>query len=73
MAESSLSDPHHHDDLPAVFLGWNMDELKALGLALAALLVWIGATALFGFGGLIIIALILVATVLAAIVVVSQG
>lgn len=73
MAESSLIDAHHHDDLPAVFLGWNMDELRALGLALAALLVWIGATALFGFGGLIIVALIFVATVMAAIVLVSRG
>lgn len=73
MAESTVLDAHHHSDLPAVFLGWNLDELKALGLALALLVLWIAATALLGFAGLITVALLLVLSSFVAIVFISRG
>lgn len=65
MAESS--------PLPAVVFGWNINELKALGIALALLVVWIGAAALFGFAGLITVALLLVLTSFVLIVTISRG
>ncbi len=73
MAETSLSHAHHHDELPAVFLGWNAEELKALGIALAVLVVWIGGFALIGFAGLIIPALLLVLGSFVAIILISRG
>ena len=73
MAETSLSDAHHHDELPAVFLGWNAEELKALAIALAVLAVWIGGFALIGFAGLIIPALLLVLGSFVAIILISRG
>ena len=74
MAETSLSDDaHHHDELPAIFLGWNAEELKALGIALAVLVVWIGGFALIGFAGLIIPALLLVLGSFVAIILISRG
>ena len=48
MAETSLSDAHHHADLPAVFLGWNAEELQALAIALAVRAVWIAGFAVIG-------------------------
>lgn len=73
MAESSLADASHHAPLPAVVFGWNINELKALGIALALLVVWIGAAALFGFAGLITVALLMVLTSFVLIVTISRG
>ena len=73
MAETSFSDAHHHDELPAIFLGWNAEELKALAIALAVLAVWIGGFALVGFAGLILPALLLVLGAFVAIILISRG
>jgi hypothetical protein len=73
MAETSFSDAHHHDELPAIFLGWNAEELRALAIALAVLAVWIGGFALVGFAGLILPALLLVLGAFVAIILISRG
>ena len=73
MAETSLSDAHHHADLPAVFLGWNSEELQALAIALAVLAVWIAGFAVIGFAGLIIPARLLVLGSFVCIVLISRG
>jgi len=76
MADVSLTDAHEHahdHHLPAIAFGWNIQELKALGLALAVLLVWIGSVAVFGFPGLIVPALFLVLATFVVLIVISQG
>lgn len=49
------------------------DELKTFGLIGVIAVLWIGATVLFGFGGLIVAALIAVAVVMSLLVIISRG
>jgi hypothetical protein len=49
------------------------DELQFAGLAVAILALWIGATVLFGYAGLIVGALSMVATMYAMLVIISRG
>lgn len=49
------------------------DELGAIVLALAIIVLWAGATVLFGYPGLIVGALIIVATMYAVLITISRG
>lgn len=64
------ADEHHPAHRP---FHWRREELLALAIALATLVVWVGATALFGFGGFIAIALLLVAATFVVLVTISLG
>lgn len=54
-------------------LSVSQDEFRALGLALTIIVLWAGATAIFGYGGLIIGALCMVALVYAVLVTITRG
>lgn len=54
-------------------LAWKAEEFTALAIALAVLTVWIASTVVFGFAGLILPALALVAASFVALVVISRG
>ena len=49
------------------------EEFQALGLALTIIALWGGATAIFGYAGLIIGALTMVAVMYAVLVTISRG
>lgn len=49
------------------------EELQAFGLIGAIAAVWIGATLLFGFGGLIVGALAMVAVMFVVLILISRG
>ncbi|MEM1151907.1 MAG: hypothetical protein AAGI03_15380 [Pseudomonadota bacterium] len=49
------------------------DLLKAYGIVGALAVIWIGATVLFGFAGLITVALIMVVSMFALLMLISRG
>lgn len=49
------------------------DEFQAIGLALTIIALWGGATAIFGYAGLIIGALTMVAVMYAVLITISRG
>lgn len=51
----------------------NKDELQFILLALVIVALWVGATVLFGYAGLIIGALTMVASLYTLLVVISRG
>ncbi|MCA8880856.1 MAG: hypothetical protein KDA73_13080 [Rhodobacteraceae bacterium] len=71
MAGSSGDDTHDGDH--AVTKGWNREEMIALAIALAAVVVWGASILLFGFGGLIVPALLLVLLTFVVIITISRG
>lgn len=72
MPETAPAQPKAPSSLPAP-LRATPDEIKAYSGVAAIALLWIGATVLFGFGGLITGALIMVALVFVMMIVISRG
>lgn len=60
------------DDKPVLF-GWTRREGRALGLVAAVAGVWGGSYALFGFAGLIVPALLMVAAAFALLLLITRG
>lgn len=69
-----MADDHNdpHGDTPVLF-GWSRREWLAAAIVLGVAVVWGGSFALFGFPGLIIPALLLVAAAFVMIVWISRG
>lgn len=66
-------DLHDTPENNPVLFGWSRREWMAIGIVLAVAVVWGGSYALFGFPGLIIPALLLVAFAFVMIVWISFG
>ncbi len=65
-----------HEDTPGdtpILFGWSRRELLAIALVLGVAVVWGGSFALFGFPGLIVPALLLVAVAFVMLVWISRG
>lgn len=69
-----MADDHHDapENKPVLF-GWSRREWLAAALGLGVIAVWGGSFALFGFPGLIVPALLLVAAAFVMIVWISRG
>ncbi|MEM8959290.1 MAG: hypothetical protein AAGC86_15930 [Pseudomonadota bacterium] len=72
MPDTVSSESKAPSSLPAP-LRATPDEIKAYGLVGLIAALWIGATLLFGFGGLITGALIMVAVVFVMMILISRG
>ncbi len=70
MAMTQEDHEEHEQHKP---FAWNGAELQALLLGLALIVVWVLATVLFGFAGLITVAVAFVAVLFAVLVMISRG
>lgn len=69
-----MADDHNDtpEDAPVLF-GWTRREWVAVALVLGVIVAWAGSFALFGFAGLIVPALVLVAVAFVMLVWISRG
>lgn len=68
-----MADDHDDPATKPVLFGWTRGEWQAAGIVLAIAAIWGGGYALFGFVGLIVPALLMVAVAFVMLVLISRG